>query len=190
MNIITNIIVYITIFIEIAVIITTYYYLKKEYNYAVYCYNKNYSNRPKKIFIEKEDNIVENIIVSNITQKIDTNELNDKISIPVLSFRLDGQQIAEIPMNNEKIFIGRGKSDDVVINEPTISRSHCVITKEDDKYFINIDINKNPIKLNKKQIIKEKEKPFKKEISNGDIVSMGDGRISFQFIWRQNLGIA
>ncbi len=190
MNIITNIIIYIIIFIEIAIIVITYYYLKKEYNYAVCRYNKNYSNRLKKAFIEKKDNDVGNIIVSNITQKIDTNELNDKISIPVLSFRLDGQKVAEIPISDDKIFIGRGKSDDVVIDEPTISRSHCVITKEDNKYFINIDINKNPITLNKKQIKKRKEKPFKKEISNGDIVSMGDGRISFQFIWRKNLVIA
>ena len=189
MNNITNVIGYIIIVIEVTVIMITYYYLKKQYNYAVYCYSKN-QHRKKMVHINKNDDIVENIIISNITQEIDVDELNDKISPPVLSFRLDGREIIEIPVNSEKIFIGRGKSDDIVINEPTISRSHCVITKENDKFFINIDINKNPVKLNRKKIVKEREKPFKEEISDGDIISMGNGRITFQFTIPQKHVIA
>ena len=189
MNNITNIVGYIIISVEITLIMITYYHLKKQYNYAVYCYSKN-QNKEKNVFIEKNDNFDENIIISNMTQEIDVDELNDKISPPVLSFRLDGREIIEIPINNEKIFIGRGKSDDIVINEPTISRSHCFITKEDDKYFINIDINKNPVKLNRKKIVKEREEPYKEEISDGDVISMGDGRITFQFIIPKNYVIA
>ena len=189
MDKITNFIGYIIVIIEITIIMITYYHLKKQYNYAVYCYSKN-QNKKNAIFVKKNDNIIENIIISNITQEIDVDELNDKINPPVLSFRLDGQEIIEIPVNREKIFIGRGKSDDIVINEPTISRSHCVITKENEKFFINIDINKNLVKLNTKKIVKERKKPFKEEISDGDIISMGDGRITFQFIIPQNYEIA
>lgn len=188
MNNSINIMIYIFLFLEISLIIFTYYYLTKQYKYAVFCYKRNQHGQ-KKFAIKKREYIEENIIVSNITADIDVDELNDKISLPILNFRLDGEEIVKIPMNDEKIFIGRGKSDDIVINEPTISRSNCVITKEDDKYFINIDINKNPIKLNKKQISKAKVNPFKQEIYNGDIIFMGNGRISFEFLAQQNLVI-
>ena len=175
------------IFIEMFLIIITYFHLAKQYKYALYCYNKQ--NKQKKISIYQRRTPVETIVVSNMTQAVNTDELNDELNPPVLNFSLDGKKIVEIPMKKEKIFIGRAKSDDIVINEPTISRNHCFITKENDKYFINIDINKNPVRLNTKQIDKEKYEPFKKEILNGDIVSMGDGRISFQFVLSQNLAI-
>lgn len=176
------------IFLEILLIVITYFHLFKQYKYAIYCYDKQ--NKRKKIHISQRITPVKPRVTSNMTKAVNTDELNDELNSPILNFSIDGKKNVQIQIKKEKVFIGRSKSDDIVIDyEPTISRNHCFITKENDKYFINVDINKNPVSLNTKQIVKEKYKPFKKEISNGDIVSMGDGRISFQFVLSQDLAI-
>ncbi|MDE7178732.1 MAG: FHA domain-containing protein [Lachnospiraceae bacterium] len=173
-----NALSFIFICLEIVVVFITYYKLLKQYRYAIYCYKKS-QNRNRALLVEKKEEDTDHIVISDMTQKIEEDELLEMINSPILNFSLDGKNIKEIIFRNEKIFIGRGKSDDIVIDEPTISRSNCVITKENDKYFINIDKNKNPIQINKRQI--GTEGPLRKEISNGDVVSMGNGRISFEF---------
>lgn len=174
-----NVMGFIFIFVEIIVIVITYYQLLKRYRFAVNYYKKNQNSQPP-FLVAKGTETVENIIIPNITQAINEEEIQEMMNLPTLNFLLDGNDILKIHMSNEKFFIGRGKSDDVFINEITVSRSNCMITKENDKYFITIEKDKNPVQLNRRLI--GKGGTLKKEISNGDVVSMGNGRVSFEFI--------
>lgn len=174
-----NVMGFISIFVEIIVIVITYYQLLKRYRFVMNCYKKNQSHQ-RSFLVEKRTEELSSIITPNMTQAISKDELQEMMNLPSLIFFLDDEDSLKIPLKNDKIFIGRGKSDDIIINESTVSRSNCIITKENDKYFISIENGKNPIQLNKRQL--GKGGSLKEEILNGDVVSMGDGRISFEFI--------
>lgn len=169
-----NILWYMFILIGILIILRTYYSLYKQFKYASYFYDRK-QNTQNTIYASKKETPIENIISSNMTQRISTHEIDIAMNYPILYFRINNQTIS-IPLSEKKVFIGRSPEDDIVINEKSVSRSQCYITSEKDKYFINIK-GGNPISLNKKQITKEKE-----ELTNGDVVYMGrDGMISFKF---------
>ena len=166
---------------EIIIIIITYYHSLQRYKYII----NNYDNKQisyKKYFIAKKENFAKDIVISNMTQKIDTDALNKELYYPTLKFSLNGEEINSIILNQEKTFIGRSKSDDITIDEPTISRSQCFITRDDkNKYFINIDLRRNPIFINQNRVISER-----KELFDGDIIFMGNGKISFEFVMLSN----
>lgn len=163
------------ILIEIVIIILTYYYLIKQYNYIRKHNTKQQEH--SKIFKEaQKEATLQNIVVSNMTAIIDQHALDKEINHPTLYFYLDNKEIKSVSLCGEKTFIGRGMSDDIFINEPTVSRSQCFITKETDKYYINLSKMNNPISINKIKCTKEKA-----ELSDGDLVSMGNGKICFVF---------
>lgn len=166
---------YMFLLIEIVVIISTYYHFVKQYNYAMKRYSKQQER--SKIFVKVlRKSALQNIVVSNRTEPINKQDVENKLNYPTLYFYLNNKEIKSIPLWDEKTFIGRSTSDDIFIDEPTVSRGHCFITKETDKYYINRGIAKNPLSINKRQFADEK-----KELFDGDSVSMGDGKISFVF---------
>ena len=176
MDKIISILGFLFIFVELMVIIFTYYCLAKQYKYAMNSYYKKQHERPKYVVISQRNTTPQAIVVSNETEIINDQEVENELNYPVLYFYVNNKEIESVSLWEDKIFIGRSKSDDIVINEPTVSRSQCYITHETDKYFINIDRVRNPIMINHKQINKGK-----KELSNGDRISMGNGKVSFVF---------
>lgn len=166
------------IIVEILTIIASLQFLFPKYKYTMAIY-KEKVNKNKKIYIHREYNCSNNVVKSNMTQMINCNEINSALYYPTLKFYLNSKEIKSIPIdyNREKIFIGRSKSDDIIIDDPMVSRSQCYITKENDNYFINLGINRNPVLLNEKQISESKK------LIDGDIISMANNKIYFKFVY-------
>ena len=83
----------------------------------------------------------------------------------------DGTQLDLIHWENT---IGRAKGCDVVLNYPTVSRSHAVITRDDDGNWTVFAVNpKNPVYCNGKKV--EESCPM----GEGDVLSLGGLSMSF-----------
>lgn len=166
------------IFTEIITLIISYYYSIKQYKRVMISYKKKQNKSPK-IYISKfnDNNNNKITIESNMTERFDMQDIKNKLSIPVLRFYVNGQKTKSIKLNGnrEKIFIGRSKSDDIVIDETTVSRGQCCITKDDGNFFISVDINKNPVYLNDRLL------KTKVMLQNNDIISMANGKIYYKF---------
>ncbi len=161
---------------EIITLLISFSYSIRQYKHVMIAYKEKQSKVPK-IYISKNENYKKTVIKSNMTEQINTQEIKNKMLTPVLCFYFDNKKTKSIKLNGnrENIFIGRSKSDDIVINEPTVSRSQCCINRENGNFFITVDENRNPVYLNKK-LIKSKEKLY-----NNDIISMAEGKIYFKF---------
>lgn len=173
---IINILWIIFILIGLFIIIITYYYFIQKYKYVMVDY-KQKQEIVKKIYVSKSQNYKKTIIKSNMTERIDIKDIKNNISAPIIIFYFNGKKTKSIKLNGnrENIFIGRSKSDDIVINEPTVSRSQCYIIRDNGDFFITVDINKNPVYLNSKLI------ETKMKLYNNDLVSMANGKIYFKF---------
>lgn len=170
-----NIFGYSIIFIEVITITLTFLHLSKLYKYAEYCYNKQI-NKGKAIR-KKEKKAKKNIIQENMTQYLDSTNVNNILRYPNIVFYLNGKEIKSIRLKKDKISIGRAQDNDIVIDEFSISRGQCSIYAEKNKYFINNNVKSNPILINNNRIDEEKE-----ELNNDDIVSLGNGNVSFKFV--------
>lgn len=162
---------------EIITLLISFSYSIRQYKHVMIAYKEKQSKVPK-IYISKNENYKKTVIKSNMTEQINTKEIKNKMFTPVLCFYFDNKKTKSIKLNGnrENIFIGRSKSDDIVINEPTVSRGQCCITRNNGKFFITTDINKNPVYLNNK-LLKTKEEI----LQNNDIISMAGGKIYFKF---------
>nr|WP_300832849.1 FHA domain-containing protein [uncultured Acetatifactor sp.] len=167
------------ILFEIFIVIITCIYSLYRYRHIMKIYEEQQNEKP---YI-KINNFQSRtpIIITNMTEQINTREV-DKNLYPFLIFNLNGIEIKTVYLNQETTFIGRGKNDDIMINESTISRSQCSITKEDSNYFINIDRRTNPIYINGIEVTEEETK-----LIDGDTVSLGNGKISFIFVTSSNI---
>lgn len=144
-----------------------------------YKYNKTYYTQQS----EKKDHTKKKKlphVKSNITQYIDTDEINKEINCPIITF-INTKKMEPIRLTEDKIIIGRSKTDDIIIDNPNVSRSHCVIFKKNEKYFLELSAVKNPIYINGKKMIKTQE-----ELADGDIISIVNANISFNFIIPKN----
>ena len=83
----------------------------------------------------------------------------------------DGTQLDLIHWENT---IGRARGCDVVLNYPTISRSHAVITRNDDGEWTVFPISpKNPVFCNGKEVAESHP------LREGDVLSLGGLSMSF-----------
>ncbi|MCD8144980.1 MAG: FtsW/RodA/SpoVE family cell cycle protein [Oscillospiraceae bacterium] len=83
----------------------------------------------------------------------------------------DGTQLDLIHWENT---IGRARGCDVVLNYPTISRSHAVITRNDDGEWSVFPISqKNPVFCNGEEVT------GKYRLNEGDVLSLGGVSMSF-----------
>lgn len=79
---------------------------------------------------------------------------------------------AEYPLSNVRTIIGRELTCNLVLEEPVLSRRHCSISKESQKYFLTDLNSKNGTYLNGSKVLKQ-------NIEVGDIIRIGNTRLEF-----------
>lgn len=100
--------------------------------------NKNYSTK-----------ILPNVITANTFQK--PFKLNPAIyyELPIHSCLKMGKYSVDLAdykniissmQNGQKLILGRGNNADIMLDDTTISKSHCIIEKRSDKYYVK-DLN-------------------------------------------------
>ena len=78
----------------------------------------------------------------------------------------------EIPVDREWFVIGRGRSADLVLSEPTISRAHAAIGYESGEFFVQDLGSTNGTGVNG-------QREPRTSLQNGDQVQLG--KLAFQF---------
>lgn len=150
----------------------SYYYLIRQYK-ATKLYYVRHKGKVKKNNKYTKTQPVR--IKSNITQYIDTDMINKQINYPSIQF-INTKKEESIRIGENRTIIGRGKTDDIVIDDPKVSRSHCVIIKSRGQYYIKLTALKNPILLNNQKITDRKEL-----LADGDIITLVNANILFKF---------
>ena len=152
--------------------ILSYFYSIRQYKYAK-AHNIQYQTNAEKNDKTKKPKLVN--VKSNLTQYIDVDEINKGISCPTLNF-LNTKKEEPIILTEDRVIIGRSKTDDIIIDNPKVSRSHCVITKINEKYFLELSALKNPILINGRKLTNKKA-----ELTDGDTISLINANILFKF---------
>lgn len=152
--------------------ILSYFYSIRQYKYAK-SHNIQYQKNAEKKDKPKKSNLVH--VKSNLTKYIDVDEINKGISCPSINF-LNTKKTEPIILTEDRIIIGRSKTDDIIIDNPNVSRSHCVITKKNERYFLELSALKNPILLNGRRLTNKKA-----ELTDGDTISLLNANILFKF---------
>lgn len=70
--------------------------------------------------------------------------------------------------------IGRSKSSDVVVDDPAVSRSHCVLLRRKDGWFITDTDSKSGTFLNGKRVIR------RTQVKINDIITVGNSEFEFK----------
>jgi len=84
-------------------------------------------------------------------------------------------------LNSPVCVIGRSQSCDLVIDDPSISRRHCVIVKSNLRFVVFDFKSSNGVSF--------KEEPvFQKELSHGDLFKIGDREIKFSLVEHFSFG--
>ncbi|MBQ9166386.1 MAG: FtsW/RodA/SpoVE family cell cycle protein [Oscillospiraceae bacterium] len=80
-------------------------------------------------------------------------------------------------LHHWEVLLGRSRSCDVVLADPTVSRNHAALTRDDKgNWFLHPLRNKNGVFLNGKPVLSTLS------LSNGDVVGLGAAELSFQSI--------
>lgn len=91
-----------------------------------------------------------------------------KEKIYILAIFPDGRKKKFIS-KKKKVKIGRGKKNDFIIEEPTVSKEHAIISKEKGYYLIEDLYSQNGTKINGKDIAKPTRFDFEDEIKLGSV---------------------
>ncbi|MBR0568343.1 FHA domain-containing protein [Azoarcus sp. L1K30] len=92
--------------------------------------------------------------------------------MPKLILSMDGLVLKEIPLNKERISIGRKQNNDVQIDNLAISGQHAVITCILDDAFLEDQNSTNGTYVN--------GQPIKKHVlQNNDVIELGKYRLKF-----------
>src|SRR6187551_2483998 len=70
-------------------------------------------------------------------------------------------------LNSEKISVGRDKTNEIVLNDASVSRHHCEIETRNEKYYINDSGSLNGTTVNGREAEDS-------EITSGDKIGVGD----------------
>jgi transcriptional regulator with GAF, ATPase, and Fis domain len=73
----------------------------------------------------------------------------------------------------EKISVGREAANEIVLNDASVSRRHCVIERRGEKFFVSDSGSLNGTSVNGREAAET-------ELSNGDRISVGD--FTFRFL--------
>ncbi len=80
------------------------------------------------------------------------------------------------PLNMWETSVGRSKSCDIVLPYDSVSRSHAVITRRIDGWYVHDLMTKSPLKVNGHQVEQ------KELIRNGDHIEFGKKRFRFEVV--------
>ena len=147
-----------------------YYHLIRQYKYSKLNYIKHQS-ADEEANSEKNHSVY---IKSNITRGIDSDTINKEINYPIIKF-INTKKAKSIRLEKDRIIIGRSPTDDIVIDDDQVSRSHCEIININGQYYLIISAVKNPILLNDKKVTKEER------LMDGDIICLENANILFKF---------
>ena len=88
-----------------------------------------------------------------------------------------------LELNKPVITVGRGNANDLVLNDPSVSRFHAVIKLRDNSIFIADRGSTNGIVLNDKKISKETE------LKNGDVALVGLYKLLLESVDEQGIQV-
>lgn len=157
--------VFITIYITIPCI-------KNEYNRSIIAYNKE-KRAKSRYYISLQQEGIKSLVKNNITQKINKDQVNKQVGYALLRFESKGRNIKDTRINKEKVIIGRSPSNDIVVNDKSISREQCLIVKTGKKFIICNVSKTNDTLLNGMPVNDTSE------IKYGDVVEIGNVKFRF-----------
>jgi pSer/pThr/pTyr-binding forkhead associated (FHA) protein/outer membrane protein assembly factor BamB len=97
--------------------------------------------------------------------------------MPLLLLKKKEEILGEYVLKRkDKVFIGKKKTNDIVINDPLVSDSHCTIILNNNKYYIKDQNTICGIKINGRVVAG-------KELSDGDNISIGSYTLEY---WQKN----
>lgn len=136
----------------IAVSIKSLKYFLSIYNKKIILYNKEIRVKNRKL-INIYKNLNVNQIRCNITDSndyCDSKRINQSVGYALLVFLdINDKPINEIRLKDDMVKIGRSCENDIVINDSTVSRKHCIILRNANSSFMIYDRNSlNHTKLN------------------------------------------
>jgi len=87
---------------------------------------------------------------------------------PIWSIQVskDGKELNRVCLSYEKSFIGRMDQNHIVLDHPSVSRSHALISKVKGQFFIVDQGSQNGTLINGKEVLQE-------EFKSGDLVTIG-----------------
>src|SRR5256885_10447679 len=88
-----------------------------------------------------------------------------------------------LELNKPVITVGRGNANDLVLNDPSVSRFHAVVKLRDNSIFIADRGSTNGIVLNDKKISKETE------LKNGDVALVGLYKLLLERVDEQGIQV-
>ena len=84
----------------------------------------------------------------------------------VVEVVLDEKVVSVVQLKREKNFIGRMTQNQVVLEHASVSRSHAMIQKTGNRFFLVDQGSQNGTRINGKECLRD-------EIKIGDIISIG-----------------
>lgn len=94
----------------------------------------------------------------------------------IYGYIIDMKSGNRYPLNMWETSVGRSKSCDVVLPYDTVARSHAVITRRIDGWYVHDLLTKSRLTVNGEDVVK------KALIKNGDIIYFGKHRFRFEII--------
>lgn len=88
-----------------------------------------------------------------------------------------------LELNKPVVTVGRGNANDLVLNDPSVSRFHAVIKLRDNSIFVADRGSTNGIVLNDKKISKETE------LKNGDVALVGLYKLLLESVDEQGIQV-
>ncbi len=124
--------------------------------------------------IHQEDNnpTMTNTDVSLESRTMTLTRTKGKIIGPRLVCTTAGGQSKIYPLKKSKLVIGRSVEADLHLQDPLVSRKHCVIEKRDDTFLVRNVSTTNPLLLNDKEIAE-------KRLYTGDQLNIGSATLAF-----------
>ena len=86
---------------------------------------------------------------------------------------VEGNDIAFVPLEKNRYIIGRSPQSDIVLNDPTVSKKHALISLKNGQYHVKDLSSKNGTLLNQRPVNES-------SIKLGDVLTVGKVKIEFQ----------
>jgi len=86
----------------------------------------------------------------------------DKMVLILFTYMEPDQTLSKFIISDKRVTIGRSADNDIVLNHPSVSRTHCVIERLEDNVVLKDDKSRNGLLINGrridgKQILKDKD---------------------------------